>query len=118
MDVTKKENRKNGRKNYMIQNIKHTTKRIIRTIILEIENNIKRSFIKKTIQSFVHLIKRIVNVGFVMRLDIMLIIVRKKEKKTEILKIAYDLGYEPLEDSDVDSDIEIYAYTSESDYSN
>ena len=49
----------------------------------------------------------------------MLIIVRKKEKKkeTEILKIAYDLGYEPLEDSDVDPDIEIYAYTSESDYS-
>ncbi|GJZ17148.1 hypothetical protein Tco_0553271 [Tanacetum coccineum] len=37
---------------------------------------------------------------------------KKGEKKeTEVLKIAYDLGYEPLEDSDIDSDIEIYAYT-------
>ena len=84
MDVTKKENRKNGRKNYMIQNIKHTTKRIIITIILEIENNIKRSFTKRIIQSFAHLIKRIVNVGFVMKLDIMLIIVQKKEKKKKL----------------------------------
>ncbi|GKB62878.1 enzymatic polyprotein [Tanacetum coccineum] len=37
---------------------------------------------------------------------------KKGEKKeTEVLKVAYDLGYEPLEDSDIDSDIEIYAYT-------
>ncbi|GJW00577.1 coat protein [Tanacetum coccineum] len=43
---------------------------------------------------------------------------KKGEKKeTEILKVAYDLGYEPLEDSDIDSDIEIYAYTNYSDYS-
>ncbi|GJR25392.1 coat protein [Tanacetum coccineum] len=43
---------------------------------------------------------------------------KKGEKKeTEVLKIAYDLGYEPLEDSDIDSDIEIYAYTNSSDYS-
>ncbi|GJU93346.1 hypothetical protein Tco_1318102 [Tanacetum coccineum] len=40
-----------------------------------------------------------------------------KKKETEIVKVAYDLGYEPLEDSDIDSDIEIYAYTNYSDYS-
>ena len=39
---------------------------------------------------------------------------KKGEKKeTEVLKIAYSLGYEPIEDSD----IEIYAYTDTSDYS-
>ncbi|GJX28525.1 hypothetical protein Tco_0737730 [Tanacetum coccineum] len=42
---------------------------------------------------------------------------RGEKKETEVLKIAYDLGYEPLEDSDIDSDIEIYAYTNSSDYS-
>ena len=43
---------------------------------------------------------------------------KKGEKKgTEVLKIAYNLGYEPIEDSDIDSDIEIYAYTDTSDYS-
>ncbi|GJU63168.1 hypothetical protein Tco_1245003 [Tanacetum coccineum] len=43
---------------------------------------------------------------------------KKGEKKeTEVLKVAYDLGYEPLEDSDIDSDIEIYAYTNSSNYS-
>ena len=39
---------------------------------------------------------------------------KKGEKKeTGVLKIAYSLGYEPIEDSD----IEIYAYTDTSDYS-
>ena len=38
----------------------------------------------------------------------------KKEKETNLLKIAYDYGYEPIEDSDVDSDIDIYAYTTDS----
>ncbi|GJZ33785.1 hypothetical protein Tco_0579221 [Tanacetum coccineum] len=43
---------------------------------------------------------------------------KKGEKKeTEVLKVGYNLGYEPLEDSDIDSDIEIYAYTNSSDYS-
>ncbi|GJT02180.1 hypothetical protein Tco_0823349 [Tanacetum coccineum] len=43
---------------------------------------------------------------------------KKGEKKeTKVLKVAYDLGNEPLEDSDIDSDIEIYAYTNYSDYS-
>ena len=36
----------------------------------------------------------------------------KKKEETQILKIAYDLGYDPIEDSDVDLDIEIYGYTS------
>lgn len=39
----------------------------------------------------------------------------KKKEETQILKIAYDLGYDPIEDSDVDSDIEIYGYTSADD---
>ena len=39
-----------------------------------------------------------------------------EKKRTEVLKIAY-LGYEPLENSDIDSDIEVYAYTDTSDYS-
>ncbi|GKE02889.1 hypothetical protein Tco_1390872, partial [Tanacetum coccineum] len=43
---------------------------------------------------------------------------KKGEKnETEVLKVAYDLEYEALEDSDIDSDIEIYAYTNSSDYS-
>ncbi|GJR58068.1 hypothetical protein Tco_1500230 [Tanacetum coccineum] len=40
-----------------------------------------------------------------------------ERKETEVLKMAYNLGYEPLEDSDIDSEIEIYAYTNSSDYS-
>jgi hypothetical protein len=39
----------------------------------------------------------------------------KKEKETNLLKIAYDLGYEPIEDSGIDSDIDIYAYTTDTD---
>ncbi|GJR25391.1 hypothetical protein Tco_1101623 [Tanacetum coccineum] len=39
-----------------------------------------------------------------------------EKKETEVLKVAYGLGYEPLEDSDIDSDIKIYAYTNSSIY--
>ena len=39
----------------------------------------------------------------------------KKEKETNLLKIAYDLEYEPIEDSGIDSDIDIYAYTTDTD---
>lgn len=39
----------------------------------------------------------------------------KGEKETNLLKIAYDLGYEPIKDLDIDSDIDIYAYTTNSD---
>ncbi|GJZ67454.1 hypothetical protein Tco_0630694 [Tanacetum coccineum] len=51
--------------------------------------------------------------GVIMRI----LVQRKERRKKRILKNSYDLGYEPLEDSDIDSDIEIYAYTNSSDYS-